>query len=713
MPSDSNFPDLPPSPIRDDDQFVVNRDNVSHKINASDLLYYLAGVEFPVDKPCDGDADCPSGQVCLNGYCVERCDPGNCPDGYICVDPDGSGNNKYCVAYPFPCDYLPGASSCPEGYVCIGGLCFQRCDSGEPCPDDTICTTINGIDVCVPYPFPCPEDNICPDGFICYNGYCILECTVSDGCPDGSSCIEVYPGKSACLPYPFPCGSIDHISDKCPPGFYCYAGMCYPICTGDSQCDDGYICTPIGNENNNEGNPDGAPISICIPIEPVEGLINDGKLNIVDDQNNRRVIFSANQYGDTFLKFNGIDIDGENGGGSGSGDLSFTTLWERTDPSQKESDIQPTYENVDALPKGTSSKIGNETTRWDKVYTNNLRSIGTTSDQIQSGTTAQRPTTKPEGGSITSGEVRFNTGRGVERIDQSHHSKDFEVYNGSQWVRMDPKSEGPLYDDNAERRLIYGRGLTTGNSGASPTNNWNDSDIKSWAGYKTYNVPQLEAKLGRGLRFNPTTGAIEYQDNSDDLLIPHTPFIIGRNSQEASEGINFGDVWNHITKTSPTVSLEIPSICNRAIFTYSYKIRISPNKVFYPIKGDVDIPAPPFMTREEFAANRQFVSFENPIGYSLASGQSSGKISGRNATVIYSTDPSAGIIGTDIAASMSYNTVPYEEFISVWATKIEEVSFSGTGSVSFTPSLYIAGINCKVLWNVYRLTVQPYEYQTL
>ena len=351
MATNYRITDLPTSPLRGSDTFIVNRQNVSHKIEASDLIYFLAQIDLPIVKDCLVSSDCPDGFVCVDGKC-ER----------LACDKD---------------DF------CPLGYTCINDYCYKLCDLSHPCKDGYICVDYldNGESICIPYPFPCDSENGCPPGFECYEGFCLQTCSGGGVCPEGSECITVeiitdngIENRDYCIPYPFPCGSIGEFPSNsgCPPEFYCYGGECHPVCNSDTDCEPGYHCHQIGNEHNNEGIDGGNPISICLPDEPVPGLVNDGKLNIVDDQNNRRVIFSANQYGDTFLKFNGIDIDGNNGGGSGSGDLNFKTLWERTDPTTLSSDIQPTYENVDALPHGIDSNVGSTSARWDGVFTEDL-----------------------------------------------------------------------------------------------------------------------------------------------------------------------------------------------------------------------------------------------------------------------------------------------------------------------------------------------------
>ena len=385
MPADSNLPNLP---IRRLGTTISSSSTgVTSAIRLMRLTYYyLANIDFPVSKPCDTDEDCPPGTQCFNGYCVESCNGGvPCPEGFICVDVlDSVGGvaESVCVQYPFPCDSLDQPEPCPPGYVCYNGFCFKLCDVDPDCPGDSCCPEGSicvyfdaiGESICVPYPFPCSEEIGCPTGFVCYNGQCVRLC--NNDCPDGFECviIDTTPGGapiSACLPIQSLWKFRRVLPDPCPPDFYCYNGMCYPICNDDVNCPDGFSCQNVGNINNNEGSNGGDQISICLPDPYNEGLINDGKLNILDDQNNRRTIFTANQYGDTFLKFNGIDIDGENGGGSG-GTLTFNTLWERVDTDVKESDIEPKYENVDVLPHGTSSNVGNDTTRWDGLFTHDL-----------------------------------------------------------------------------------------------------------------------------------------------------------------------------------------------------------------------------------------------------------------------------------------------------------------------------------------------------
>ena len=73
---------------------------------------------------CGDSTDCPTGYVCVDGYCVPGCnDTNDCPAGYTCVD--GS-----CI------QTCSTDKDCPKGYVCIDGQCVR--DPDDDGPDDII-----------------------------------------------------------------------------------------------------------------------------------------------------------------------------------------------------------------------------------------------------------------------------------------------------------------------------------------------------------------------------------------------------------------------------------------------------------------------------------------------------------------------------------------------------------------------------------------------
>ncbi len=292
MPSDSNLDKIPPSPIDDDDLWLINREDKSYKVTSKMLGSYLIG--SPVPETCENDSDgphdrscvdgsceripcdsekppgqegCPPDYVCIGDHCYPTCDPTKpapCREGYVCVDPGITGGDSVCLPYPFPCrpDILPD-DGCPPGYTCWGGNCYQTCSDNSTCPPGMECVEFQDPDsgfgyICVPASggFPCVDDQ-CPNGYDCFFGMCFAKCgNNSDpnngNCEEGFHCLEIN-GTDYCVPYPFPC---DLYSPGCPDGMHCYNGECYPICdpTDSVPCEEGFACTDIG---------DG--ITICYP----------------------------------------------------------------------------------------------------------------------------------------------------------------------------------------------------------------------------------------------------------------------------------------------------------------------------------------------------------------------------------------------------------------------------------------------------------------
>ena len=73
---------------------------------------------------CEDSTDCPTGYVCVDGYCVPGCnDTNDCPAGYTCVD-------GHCV------QTCSTDKDCQKGYVCIDGQCVR--DPDDDGPDDIV-----------------------------------------------------------------------------------------------------------------------------------------------------------------------------------------------------------------------------------------------------------------------------------------------------------------------------------------------------------------------------------------------------------------------------------------------------------------------------------------------------------------------------------------------------------------------------------------------
>ncbi len=145
-------------------------------INASRDLICRNGTSCDCPE-CDAGvcAECPEGNECdvETGECVDPCADVECPDGERCaggecVEPD-----------PGHCEACGEGGVCAEGAVCqrqggFGGeaLCLARCGDGVDCPARSRCQ--RGVcqpqDGCAP-PDPC-EGVECDEGAVCVDGEC-------------------------------------------------------------------------------------------------------------------------------------------------------------------------------------------------------------------------------------------------------------------------------------------------------------------------------------------------------------------------------------------------------------------------------------------------------------------------------------------------------------------------------------------------------------
>ncbi|MBW2701971.1 MAG: hypothetical protein JRF33_14235 [Deltaproteobacteria bacterium] len=159
---------------------------------------------------CTSSAECPAGQVCLNGSCTETSgedctSDDQCPEGYHCEDgycrPDGS--------LPDSCDDHP---DCPPGYYCENHRCYP-CDEGSTIP---ACQDPNN---------GCETDADCPPGFECKNGFCVPKNDDTTVIPElsGTWYTEHYFNIGAALPgfdgtVQSVLGTLDQLLNHCPDG---------------------------------------------------------------------------------------------------------------------------------------------------------------------------------------------------------------------------------------------------------------------------------------------------------------------------------------------------------------------------------------------------------------------------------------------------------------------------------------------------------------
>ncbi len=250
--------------------------------------------------------------------------------------------------------------------------------------------------------------------------------------------------------------------------------------------------------------------------------------------------------------------------------------------------------------------------------------------------------------SAVQGEVRFNT-----------TTEDFEVWEGDRWVSMRPPVHGPITDTDRTLGLALGRGVQ---------------------------APEhiLEAYLGDGLGFDDR-GRIEAQGNGDVIII-HQPIIKSVTPSSANEQLTIGEVSSTLPETK-TLDFEIPASCNAALVWCAYRITARPHPdAVYP---DSEVTA--------LACNSNW----------------KGNVFGRNAH--FPTADAQDRIGAEAGATVAH--VPWLDGTgnqnyghSWWSVKIEEMRFDhSNANISITFSLEAARNTSKIVYNIIRCAVLPYE----
>ncbi len=129
------------------------------------------------------DKQCPAGQVCKGGNCVEPCTGVVCPYGLAC-------RNGGCVdlCKGLQCD--PGStcvlgvcqscacSECDTGKVCHQNLCIESGCETQTCAAGTHCEAGKCKGNC--------DGAVCPRGQLCSNGDCVIDPSVAVGGSGGS-----------------------------------------------------------------------------------------------------------------------------------------------------------------------------------------------------------------------------------------------------------------------------------------------------------------------------------------------------------------------------------------------------------------------------------------------------------------------------------------------------------------------------------------------
>lgn len=178
------------------------------------------------DYACTSTADCNSGRVCSDGYCVVN--------GTELVDaftPPKDGQNNHPDA--------PNTNGCPDACTSCDvstKQCTIDCNvDGSNCNDQVVCPAGWDCDV------KCDTDNSCRAGVACAGTTgCKVECT------GRGSCEDVQCGTSRC--------EVDCIgSQTCRSAIECNQSCgCDVKCTGNQSCPQGEVdCTSVACRSGN------------------------------------------------------------------------------------------------------------------------------------------------------------------------------------------------------------------------------------------------------------------------------------------------------------------------------------------------------------------------------------------------------------------------------------------------------------------------------
>lgn len=163
---------------------------------------------------CRSDGDCLAGSLCMAGQCKPVCrNIGDCAQGERCV-------NNICQ---LPC---VAHGQCLGGQACVGGFCVAGCRASTDCPINQACMNHQCEN-------PCQRQGVCGINALCR----VIDRTAQCACPEGF--MGGPTAQQGCMRSPIRCGS----TSPCPAGTSCQSGRCYPTCQGGNGCAGGERCT--------------------------------------------------------------------------------------------------------------------------------------------------------------------------------------------------------------------------------------------------------------------------------------------------------------------------------------------------------------------------------------------------------------------------------------------------------------------------------------
>lgn len=175
---------------------------------------------------CTSQADCTTGNSCVNGMCMPNqtqvgCDATHpCATGSTCVG--GS-----CVPDAQICQF---STECGAGRICVNQQCTAACSATNPCVGSATCGADGFCHEVIPPPTGCSTATDCASGQTCVDGRCFSGCAVDSDCPHGDYCdAGVCRLDTRTNPA---CGN----GRPCASGSVCHNGACRSPCTQDAQC---------------------------------------------------------------------------------------------------------------------------------------------------------------------------------------------------------------------------------------------------------------------------------------------------------------------------------------------------------------------------------------------------------------------------------------------------------------------------------------------
>lgn len=210
-----------------------------------------------VEPECTDAMDCPIGQVCSAGSCIEppaecvtaddcasgeQCVGGACrPETQCDASAQCEGASEQCVDGACVVVEEPSAAAscvfdrqCGEQGTCIDARCHVLCTTEEECSRTEAC--VDGVCQAAPDGGgECVFDSDCVTGpATCINGFCAAHCTAADAvssCDAGERCTEA----GVCRPDRRPVPECRDSGD-CEGGQACVNALCRTECTDAAQC---------------------------------------------------------------------------------------------------------------------------------------------------------------------------------------------------------------------------------------------------------------------------------------------------------------------------------------------------------------------------------------------------------------------------------------------------------------------------------------------